>query len=108
MTAGNNPMLLLLARYTERPETRIIHVGQMWPEMQNRMLAVDPDAPAWESITPASGPVSLRLWNLNLDALPRYDWPGGTLRLHMIALDRLRIEWYNIHESVEDFTASAR
>ncbi len=108
MAAWNNHMLLLLARYTERPETRILSVGQVWPGMQNRLLAVDPDAPAWESITTASGPLAIRLWNMGTDALPRYDWPGGTIRMHMTSPDTLRIEWFDTHEPVDNFTAAAR
>jgi hypothetical protein len=101
-------MLLFLARYQERPETRILHVGQLWPGQPQRLLAVDTLAPSWESMTPATGLVSLRLLNLAADARPNHEWPGGSLRVHLFHRDTLRIEWFDTHDSVGEFASAAR
>ena len=43
--------------------------------MPNRMLAVDAAAPSWENVTPASGEMRLKLWNLAFDATPNLALP---------------------------------
>ena len=58
---GNEHMLLWLARWVERRDTRIAVVGERWPGMVNQTLVVDPAAPSWEELTPASGVVALRI-----------------------------------------------
>lgn len=105
---GNEHMLLWLARYVEREATRIVSVGDMWPGMPNRLLAVDSAAPTWEAITPASGVVAIRLWNIGVDALPNTAWAGGTLLVHLMTPNSLRVEWFNTHAAVTAFTAAAR
>lgn len=105
---GNEHMLLWLARYVERQETRIVSLGDLWPGMVNRLLAVDTAAPSWESITPASGAVAVKLWNIGTDALPNTTWPGGTLLVQLLDSLTLRVEWFDTHGTVTAFTAAAR
>lgn len=99
---GNDHMLLWLARYVEREETRILSVGERWPGMVNRLLVVDPDAPDWEDITPDGGILTIKLWNMSSEVLPRYDWPSGTLLLEMPDADTLRVEWFDTHEPIQE------
>lgn len=80
----------------------------MWPGMLSRPLAVDSAAPSWESITPASGEVRLKLWNLALNATPNLAQPAGTLLVQLSGATALRIEWFNTHGAVSGFTGGAR
>jgi hypothetical protein len=106
---GNEHMLLWLARYVEREETRIASVGQVWPGMTlGFLVTVDPAAPSWEDITPASGKVALRLWGIGADALPNTATPAGTLLVELTGAATLRVEWFNTHDPVTAFTAAAR
>ena len=105
---GNEWRQLWLGRYSERQETRVASFGERWQGMQNFLLAVDPAAPAWEQITPASGVISMKLWNLDRDALPNYNFPGGTALIQLLDATRLRVEWFNTHSPVSAFTTAAR
>ncbi len=109
LQVGNERFLLWLARYVERDETRILSIGERWPGMQNQVVAVDPSAPDWESITPASGTVVMKLWNLSAQALPNAAGPpAGTFLIRLLAPNRLRMEWFETHAPVSDFTAAAK
>ncbi len=108
LSFGNDTMLLWLARWVERRSTRIASIGKLWPGMPNRLLAVDSAAPDWESLTPASGAVALRLWNIALDARPNLSSAGGTLLVQLLDSLHLRVEWFNTHTPVTAFTAAAR
>jgi hypothetical protein len=106
---GNEHMLLWLARYVERVETRIVSVGEPWAGWWWGFLAaVDPAAPDWEAITPASGAVALRLWTLGLDALPNTAQPAGTVLAQLTGPATLRVEWFDTHGPVTAFTGAAR
>ncbi len=107
---GNERYLLWLARYVERDETRIISVGEQWPGMGSLVLAVDPSAPSWEAITPASGIVAIKLWLLTAEALPNTSTAAaqGTLLVQLIDASRLRIDWFNTHGAVSGFTSGSR
>lgn len=105
---GNDHMLLWFGRWVERRETRIMHTGEAWPGSVNRLLALDAAAPSWEDLTPASGAVALKMWNLGTDARPNLDWPGGTLLLQVLEDERLRVEWFDTHDPVGAFTSAAR
>ncbi|MHB1297761.1 MAG: M23 family metallopeptidase [Gemmatimonadaceae bacterium] len=102
------PYTLFLGRFTVRESTRLISVGQIWPGMQNPIHALDPAAMDWENVTPAAGRVAQRAWNTSPMGLANYSWPGGTFLVEMLAGDRLRIEWFDTHEPVTEFTAEAR
>jgi hypothetical protein len=104
----NGHMLLHLGRFPDRIDTRVFVAGEMWPGMPNPRLALDVSEPSWESITPVSGAVSLRLWNLGVDGLPQLDWPGGTLRLELLHAGSLLVEWFDTHEPIDAFTEAAR
>lgn len=97
---------LFLGRLQVRYETRIAKPG--WTEPAVGMVVIDPSAPSWEEITPTSGILSLKAWNVSREGTPNYDYPRGTLLLEMLAPDRLRTEWFDTHEVVEGFTAGAR
>ena len=107
---GNEHMLLWLAPYVERVETRILSLGNLWPGMPFGWLsAVDAGAPALDAITQASGRVALRLWGLGVDALPNSaGTPAGTLLVELTGPSSLRVEWFNTHDPVTAFTAAAR
>lgn len=108
LQAGNDHMTMYLGHYVERVATRIVVFGNPWPGMGNRRLALDSAASDWASITPASGRLALRLWNLATDAQPNLSWPGGTMLIEMPESGRLRVEWFDTHESVSEFTSAAR
>jgi hypothetical protein len=100
---------LWLARYVERVETRIVGVADAWAGwVWGFLAAVDPAAPDWEAITPASGVVALRLWVLGWDALPNTAQPAGTLLVQLTGPATLRVEWFDTHGPVTAFTAAAR
>jgi hypothetical protein len=102
------PYTLFLGRFTVRQSVRLIAVGEMWPEMHNRTLVLDPAALDWEKITPATGRIAQRAWNSSPLGVISYDWPGGTFLIEMLAEDRLRIEWFDTHETGMAFTEAAR
>lgn len=108
LRVGNEHMRIFLGRYTERLETRIIIIGGPWAGMVNRRLAVDENAPDWEVITPDSGRLQILLWNLNVEALPNPDWAGGSVLLEMLDQERLRLEWFDTHDALSEFTDEAR
>ena len=100
---------LWLARYVERVETRIVGVADAWAGWWWGFLAaVDPGAPDWEAITPASGAVAVRLWTLGPDALPNPAQPAGTLLVELTGPATLRIDWFDTHDPVSAFTGAAR
>jgi len=105
---GYDHLWLWLGRFTERPATRVASFGEKWTGMQNFIFAVDPAAPSWETITPASGAVAFKLWNLAASAEPNYTWPGGTLLLEMPDAMHLRMQWFSTHEPVAGFTSAAK
>lgn len=106
---GNEHLILFLVRYAEREETRIVSAGDPWPGWWWGFLAaVDPAAPDWEAITPASGAVPLPLWILGLDAFPNPAQPAGTLLVELTNPSTLRVEWFDTHDPVTAFTAAAR
>lgn len=102
------PYTLFLGRYTLRQSVRLVAVGEPWPGMQNRSLALDPSARDWETITPGSGRIAQRAWNAPQTGEIDHDRPGGTFLVEMLAPDRLRIEWFDTHEPVTEFTDAAR
>ncbi|MEX0647452.1 MAG: hypothetical protein WEA56_09935 [Balneolaceae bacterium] len=108
LDVDNWHMLLFLGRYVERQATRIVTFGESWPEMPNFSLVLDEDEPDWEDITPSTGVIALKLWNMNREALPNLDWQGGTMLLEMPEPDRLRVEWFDTHDPVEEFTEKAK
>jgi hypothetical protein len=99
---------LFLGRLTARQSVRLIAVGEMWPGMLNRTLFLDPAALDWEKMTPATGPVTQIAWNGDPLGGIYYDWPAGSFLVEMLAEDRLRIEWFDTHETGMAFTAAAR
>ena len=117
VTAGSGPIyftnlnqdrVLWLGRWTERPDTRVASFGEIWPGMENRIVATDPAAPAWEEIEAGSGPVALRLWHLNAGARPNLSWSAGTLLVEVLDELTLRVEWFSSHDDPPGFTTSAR
>ena len=105
---GNEHMRIFLGRYTQRLETRIITLGGLWEGERNLSRAVDEDAPDWEDITPDSGRLQILLWHLNQAALPNHDRAGGSVLLEMTDEHRLRLEWFDTHDAVSEFTDDAR
>jgi hypothetical protein len=105
---GYDHLWLWLGRFTERPATRVAGFGELWTGMQNRILAVAAAAPDWDAITPASGTVAVKLWNLTASAEPNDTWPAGTLLLEMPDAMHLRVQWFATHDPVPGFTAAAR
>lgn len=102
------PKQLFLGRLQERPETRILIVGERWPGLINRMAVVDEAAPSWDDITAADGPVAVKLWALTPEGLPKLDFPHGTALFEVLAGGRLRIDWFDTHGPVTTFSATAR
>jgi hypothetical protein len=105
---GSEHLQLWLGRYVEREETRIVYFGQASPGQQNRLNAVDPSAPSWEDITPASGPVAVKLWFINAQATPNLSAAAGTVLVQLLSATTLRVEWFPTHSLVPDFTAAVR
>jgi hypothetical protein len=101
---------LVLTRYVERQETRIVSLGTPWPggNTGNFLSAVDESAPSWEDITPPLGSVALKLWGLGADARPDMTRPAGTLLIEVRADETIRVEWFDTHGVVGAFTAAAR
>ncbi len=107
LTRDNEHLVLWFGRWIDTPSTRIVTFGDPLPDGAWR-LAADPAAPAWESITPASGIVAIKLWALGSDGKPNLTWAYGTLLLEMTATKQLKMEWFDSHEPVTAFTAAAR
>ncbi len=107
-TRDNESLWIWFVRWADRPESRIVTFGENWPGMVNWLLVADPSAPDWESITPASGMVAVKLWNQASDGGPNLTWPGGTLLVQLTATRTLRMEWFDTHDPVAGFTAAAR
>jgi hypothetical protein len=102
------PNHLFLGRLQERDASRILVVGTVWPGQPNRLIVIDQSAPSWEAITPASGIVALKAWGLDRDGTPRLSVPQGTALVEVLSGERIRVEWFDTHESVTTFTAAAR
>jgi hypothetical protein len=102
------PGHLFMGPLQERRELRILSVGRGWEGSWRGLTVIDPSAPDWDDITPSTGPVALRAWNLAPDATPDLDFPRGTWLLEMLDADRLRLESFDGHEAPAGFTAAAR
>lgn len=102
------PNHLFLGRLAERAETRVMTVGTLWPGQPNALVVIDPAAPSWETITPASGVVALRGWSLESDGTPMYGFPHGTVLVEVLGGERIRVEWFDTHDPVSGFTPGAR
>lgn len=103
------PYNLYFGRFTLRQSVRFVAVGRPWPGQVNQTLTLDPAGRDWEAITPASGRVAQRMWHGTQTGLvTQFEWPAGTIVVEMLAADRLRIEWFDTHEPVTEFTAASR
>lgn len=107
LNLGNAHTHQWFGRWTEREETRVASLGHPWPGLQNRTLAADPGAPSWETITPASGRVAIRLWVVDRNARPDPGSASGTVLVEMLSPVLLRLEWFPHHNPVSGFTAAA-
>jgi hypothetical protein len=67
-------------------------LGTEWGEF--RIAAVDPEAPRWHEVTPASGRVQLRLWELG--PYPEFEMRPfplrGSLLVEMLDAETIRLE----------------
>jgi hypothetical protein len=100
---------LFLGRFALRQSVRLVAVGGWWPGMHNSTFALDPAVLDWEKVTPATGRIAQKAWYSSLMGEFNNDWPGGgTFLIEMLAEDRLRLEWFDTHEPVTEFTAAAR
>lgn len=104
----DEPLLLWFGRWTERQETQVISIGGRWPGQDNNTLVTDVAAPEWEDITPATGKVAIKLWNLNASALANLSYPGGTVLMELLNARLLRLEFFNTHNAITDFTVAAK
>lgn len=105
---ANAQYTLFLGRFSLRPSTRIAAIGKLWPAMQTPYLALESQAPDWETITPATGPVAIKAWAITQDGLRNLEFPQGTFLVEMTADDTLRLDWFASHEEPAGFTDSAR
>lgn len=108
LTRETDSLLVWFGRWTERQETRVVTFGQIPAGAGNRLLVADSSAPDWERITEASGPVAVRLWNLNVEARANLSWPGGTLLVQVTGPKAMRMQWFPTHDPVSGFTTAAR
>ena len=106
LTRDNEHLVLWFGRWIDTPATRLVTFGAPLPGGAWR-LAADPAAPDWESITPASGIVAVKLWSQGANGAPNLEWPFGTLLIQLTGPRALTIEWFDSHESVTAFTAAA-
>jgi len=97
-----------LGRLPERPSTRVASLGQLRPSGRH-LHAVDPSAPDWEDVAPDSGPIVVRLWEIQWStAEPNLSRPSGTLLVELQDPTHLRIEYFPTHDPVSGFTSNAR
>jgi hypothetical protein len=108
MRGDSEHVRMWLGRWIEREQTRVAAFGFRWPGMVNNIVAADPGAQDWESITPASGIVAVKLWAVGQDALPNLTFPAGTVLVEMPSSTQLRMEWFDTHAGVGAFTPAAR
>jgi hypothetical protein len=94
-------------RWIENEETRVVAFGHRWSGMVHRWAAADSAAPSWETLTPVSGRVAVRLWAVNTQAQPDPNQQAGTVLLEMLGANTLRLEWFASHAPVSAFTAAA-
>ncbi|HRP07254.1 MAG TPA: hypothetical protein PLL69_02085 [Gemmatimonadales bacterium] len=106
-TRDNEPLWIWFGRWADTPTTRLATFGDPLPGGAWR-FAADPSAPDWESITPASGIVAIKLWSLGSNGKPNPEWGFGTLLLQLTAPRRLKAEWFDTHDPVSAFTAAAK
>lgn len=99
---------LFMGPLQERHETRILTVGAGWGDDWGGLSVLDPSAPDWDAITPSTGAVTLRMWNLTPRGTPNFDFPRGTYLLEMVDGETLRLEWFAGHDEPTEFTAGAR
>jgi hypothetical protein len=99
---------MYLGPLQERPDISILSNEAGWFTSLLDIGIVDPAAPAWQQITPASGRVWLRLWQVTRDAGPDYDAPRGGVLVEVLPDERLRIEYFPTHSTQTAFTSAAR
>lgn len=102
------PRQLWFGRWAERRETKAVGLGDRPDGFPGKVVAADDATPDWESITPATGVVAIRLWNVSRDARPNLSWPTGTMLVELQTPTRLRMEWFPTHAPVSAFTPAAR
>ncbi len=107
-TAPYESSLLFLGPLQERADTRILVQEAGWFIAFLGLGVVDPADPKWESITPSSGLVWLRLWLINRNGGPDYAEPRGGVLVEVQSGERLRIQWFNTHTPVAAFTSGAK
>lgn len=99
--------VLFLGRLLERNDQPILVAEGLDYPAGYGVVAPDPSAPIWSSITQANGLLWIKLWEIGPDGLPRFDSPQGSILLQVLAADRLKLEWFNTHDPVAAFTAGA-
>jgi hypothetical protein len=94
-----------LGPLAEYHEIDIVVTGTEWGGF--RIAAVDPDAPRWEEVTPGSGRVQLRLWELGFEFDLRPEPFRGSLLVEMLDAENIQLEWFDTHDEVSEFTSEA-
>jgi hypothetical protein len=99
--------LLFLGPLQERDDIRIVSHEAGWFRALLDIGVVDPAAPYWEDISPASGTVWLPLWEIARDGGPNVQNPLGGVLVEVLPGEKLRFEWFDTHDEPAGFTAMA-
>lgn len=100
---------LYLGRLVYLPETRIINSGTPFEKdgVQPVRMVVGADQTDWADITPESGVVQLKIYNMSAEAKQGI-YENGSLLIEMTDDETLRIEWFNTHNTISAFTEASR
>jgi hypothetical protein len=106
LTPAYETASVFLGPLQERDDVRLVSkVGWFLAVMD--IAVADPEAPRWEDIGPATGPVWVTLWSATREGGPDFTRPAGGVRLEVLDGEKLRIEWFDTHDDPGAFTAAA-
>ncbi len=96
---------LFLGPLAELREISVVVTGTSWGGF--RIAAAEASFPSWKTVTPASGPVQVRLFELGFAFDIRPFPTRGSLLVEMLDTETLRLEWFDTHEEVTAFSEAA-
>ncbi len=107
---GNEKHLLWTGKLSENPVSNIINIGERWPGQPEAHFTyvVDQQDPSWDEITPEKGAVQVRLWQVAKSGLPDGVRSLGSMLVQVLEREKLRIEWFDTHDTVPNFSGQSR
>ena len=103
--------LLYLGPLVQNRATQLMNIGNYWEGLVGvgRSLFVDAGNMKWSDIKSTTGKVQQIMWGEDLETgSPNTNKPLGSVLLELLDDTTLKIEWFNTHDTISEFTSESR